>query len=86
VGGFKRLGDLFRDSERLHDRNLSSGDPLVQALALNEFEHEKLGVVGFNEVVNLSDVRMIERGENLRLASEASDSVRIVGDGGRQNL
>src|SRR4029079_14848548 len=59
---------------------------LVQALAVHEFEDEELGVVGLNEVVDLSDVRVIERGDDLRLPSEAGDTVRIVGEGGGQNL
>jgi hypothetical protein len=36
--------------------------------------------------VDLSDVRMIERGEDLRLTTEASETIRIVGDGRQQDF
>ena len=47
------LGELLRDAERLINRNRSSCDPLVEAMAVDEFEHEELGAVRFLEPVDL---------------------------------
>jgi hypothetical protein len=60
VRGFECLRDLLSDRERLIDGDRPMCNALVQALTVNELEHEELRAVGFFEAVNLGDVRMIE--------------------------
>ena len=78
MGGFERLCDLPGDPERLLDRNPAARDALVQALAVHEFENKELLPVEFVEAVDLRDMRMIQGGEELGFATEASDTIRIV--------
>ena len=58
-----------------------SCDAPIQALAVHEFQHEKLLTVGFVQPVDRADVRMIERGQDLRFTTEAGDALGIVGEG-----
>jgi len=82
----RQLGDLSGDTERLFDGNRTSGDALVRALTVNELEHEELCAIDFFEAVNLSDVGMVERREDLGFTTEAGDALRIVGERSWQNL
>jgi hypothetical protein len=42
VRGLERLGDLSGNRHGLIDWNRPPGDPLVQAFAIDEFQHEVL--------------------------------------------
>src|SRR6516162_4902465 len=78
MGGFERLGDLLGNAEGVINRDGAASDSLIQALAVNEFEHEELRAVGFFEAVDLRDVRVIERRENLGFTTESGDALGIV--------
>ena len=84
--GFEGLRNLPGDDERLIDWNRSACDQLVEALAVDEFKLEELRAVGFFETVDLCDVRMVERGEDLSFAAETGDALGIVRERGRQDL
>src|SRR5215471_5603598 len=58
--GFERIGDLFRDRQRLVDRDRAARDPLRQVLAFDEFRDEGRDVRRLLETVDRPDVRMIE--------------------------
>src|SRR5213593_990799 len=55
----------------------SAGNDLRQRLPLHQLEDEELRALGFFESVDRGDMRMIERGQQLRLALESSDPFRI---------
>ena len=88
---FERVRDLFRDRERVVDRDRSAGDALRQVLALDQFHHQRSYVVSalsrtLFEPVDGGDVRMIQRGKRLRFTRESRQAVRIVRKRLRQDL
>ena len=86
VGGFERLGDLFRDRQRLVDGNRAAGDPLRQVFTLNEFHDEGVHPRRFLKPVDRGDVRMVERRQRLGLALEPCEAFGISGERVRQDL
>ena len=104
VRGLERVGDLFRDRERLGERQ-GQGDRFRQAVgpetcppnafrkrrAFDQLHHESSHVASgfsrtFFETVDRGDVRMVQRGEDLRFADEPCEAIGIVGDGGQQHF
>ena len=53
----------------------ASRDALGQRLALDQLEHEETLAVGLLEPVDGADMRMVERGEDLRFAPEPREAV-----------
>ena len=66
--------------KRLGQRNRSLRQPIGQRFAVHELEDQKLRSVGFFETVNAGNVRMIQRGQQLRFALEPSDPFGILGE------
>src|SRR5262249_30874794 len=50
---------------------------LLKRVALDEFEHETTCIVSLLQIVNRSNVRMIQRSEQFRLALKPARSLRI---------
>ena len=73
VRDFQCLSNLFPDRKRLVDRNRSRFDPVLQRLALDELEDERLDGGRFLHTVDRRDVRMIQRRENARFALEPGE-------------
>ena len=86
VCGLERLGDLFRDRQRLVDWDRAARDRLRQILALDEFHHEGVQAGRFLEPIDRRDVRMIEGGERLCLALEPGQPFGVRGERVRQDL
>src|SRR6516162_4727296 len=86
VRGLERGRDLPRDRQRLVEWNRPSRDPLVEVLAVDEFEHEELRAVGFIETVDRTNVRVIEGGEDVCFATEAGDTLGIAREARGQDL
>ena len=91
VGLLETLGDLLRDGESLVDGNRPSLQALREVLALDELHGDEVhrGAVGEGrgfETVEVSDVRVIERGEEPGLALEAREPLGIGGEGLGQEL
>jgi hypothetical protein len=84
--GFERVGDLPGKGQRLVDRNGPSRNPLVETLTVDKLKDEELRTVTFFEPIDLRDVRMIQRGQNLGFAAEPGDTVGIVRERSRQDL
>ena len=80
VGSGERVGDLARDAERVVERHprRRARDVIRERLAVHDLEHEEPRPTRFLEAVNARDVRMIERGENLRFALEPRDAIVIL--------
>ena len=55
-------------------------DALGERLALDELQDEGLRAAGLLEAVDVRNVRMVERGEHLRLALEARQPLRVRGE------
>ena len=77
VRRFERLRELSGDGQRLVDRDRAMPDPLRQVLTLHQLHRERGDATDFLEAVDLRDVRVIQGGERLRFALEASQPVRI---------
>ena len=77
VRGLECLGDLRGDLERLDDREASCDDPIGQRRAIDQLHDQRTRAIEFLEAVDLPDVRVIERGEQLRLATEAREAILV---------
>ena len=86
VSSLKRLRDLFRDRQRLIERNGTPRDAIRERRSFDEFQHKCLGAVRIFEPVDRRNVRMIQRREDLRFTLEARESFRIVGDYRQQDF
>ena len=86
VRGFQRLRNLLRDRQRLVDGDGPTREALGQVLAFDEFEDERRHTTRLFESMNVRDVRMIERREDLCFATETREAVRIVRDVRQQDL
>src|SRR5215831_12983164 len=67
VCGLQRIGNLTSDRQRLLQRESARFDPLGECRPLDQFHYQVAGP----DVVNLADVRVIERGDCTNLALEA---------------
>jgi hypothetical protein len=86
VRRFERLGHLLRDRERLVDRERALRDPIGERRAIDELDHESFRRGGILDPINRSDVRMIERREQLRFALEAGEPFGIIRKRVRKDL
>ena len=77
VRGFQSLGNLLRIIERRLD-----GQRTFESLAWDQFHHQS----AFFNAVNLSDVGMVQRRQDLSLTLEARHALRIVSEGLRQHF
>jgi len=86
MGRFDGFNDLPRDRQRFVERKRAPRDAVRQRRPLDELEHQRMCASTFFESVNRSDVRMIERGEQLCFALESRKTIGIGGEGGRKDL
>ena len=81
VGSLERVGDLPRDRQRVGQRHAASFlDQLGKCRALHQLHDEGRRGSRVLEPVNVRDVRVIERGEDLRFTTESREPVWIAGD------
>ena len=80
------LRELGGDGQRLLERNRSLGEALCEVFAFHELHRQCDDSACVLEPVDRRDVRMIQRGEHLRLAPEAGDSLWIGREGLGQDL
>ena len=79
---FERLRDLFRDRDPLIHRDRTAAQTFFEIFAFDQFHCQVVagGPVGQRrvfEAVDLRDVRMVQRGQQLRFALEARHALRI---------
>jgi len=86
VRRFHRAGDLTRDLEGFIDGDRSGGNALGERLALDELEDQRLVAVLLLEPVDRCNVRMIERGEDLRLPAEPGQPLVVAHQAFREDL
>ena len=82
VRAFERIGDLPRDFQGFVERNRAVRDALGQRGTLDQL-HDQRAVF---DAVNGGNVWVIEGGQDLGLAVEASETVGVRGEGVRQQL
>ena len=66
-----------RDRQRFRYGERSSREPLHQRTAFDELEDQEACGADLFETVDRGDVRVIERGEDPRLALKAGDAIRV---------
>src|SRR5436309_4939847 len=81
VCGLDGPGDLAADLQRLAHRKRPAREPLRQGLALDQLEHQVGRAGGVLEPKDPGDVRMVERGQEPRLALEARQPFGILCEG-----
>ena len=90
VSGLERIGNLTCKLDCFVHRQWMRFEPFRQRGALHQFQHETQGraIPTFQilHAVDRANVRMVHRCEDLRLALEPCDPLRISGKGGWQNL
>ena len=75
-----------RDRQCFVQGNRTARDPIGDRLALDQLEHERVGLAAVFESVNRRDVRMIERGEELRFPFETSQAIGVEREIGWEHL
>ena len=79
VRGFERLGDLARDRQRLVERERRLRDAIGERRRPRRAPSRAHWLPSaLFEAVDLGDVRVVQRGEQLRLALEARQPLGIV--------
>src|SRR5262249_15038662 len=78
--------ELAGDLQRLVDRDRAQTDPVRQSWPLDELEHERADSLRVLYAVDCRDVRMIQRGEELRLPCESCDAICVDQEGFWQDL
>ena len=86
VRGFECFGDLSGDGERFINRQRPLADAIREGLAIDQFEDEEVSPVRLVDAVDRADVRMVQRGEDLRFAAEARETIGIVDETVRKDL
>jgi hypothetical protein len=76
VGGGQHVEDLQADP---HPRGLvrPARDDFLQALAVDELEHEEVTLLALEVVVDLADVGMVQLREHARFPEEARSPLRV---------
>ena len=80
----QRLGDFDRVAKHLVERQAAARQPRRQRLAFEKLHHQEVDAVLMADVVQVADVRVIQRGDRARLALEALSGARI-GDAMRRD-
>ena len=78
VRRFEGFRNLLCNRQHLVDGDRSTRDMCGRILALDQLHDEGAHSAGLLQAVNVRDVRMVQRGERLRLAGEPRESIRIV--------
>ena len=63
--GFECLGDLFGDRQGFIERDRPLFDPIRQCRSFDEFKDQGPNTISFLKAVDLRDVGMVERSQNL---------------------
>ena len=82
----KSFGNLFRNGQRLIDRDRALGNSIGEGRSFDQFHDERADAVRVFDAVDVADVRMIERREHLGFATESRQAVRIIRDRREQHF
>src|SRR5262245_66325438 len=84
--GLESVGDLARERERLIQRNGAAGDPARKRFPFDQLHDECQRAVELLGAINLSDVRVTQRREQLRFPLKSRHTIRIVNEARAENL
>ena len=77
VRSFECFSDLLGNRQGFVQRDRPFGDAISQGWPFNQFEDERLRAFGFLDPVDVPDVGVVQRGENLCLPLEPRQPIRI---------
>ncbi len=80
------FGRVLQKSQKLSQFRMFTMNLLAQRLAIDELHRDEVRAIGFTNLVDVRDVRMIEGRGRLCLANEAFHPFAIRGNLGRQKL
>src|SRR4026208_2149298 len=83
VEGF---GNLPTDRESVGDGQRTTREAISERRTLDELQYQRDAIVEILEPVDRTDMRMVERGQEARLAGEARAALRIGGEMAGQDL
>ena len=86
VRGFQGVCDLLRNRQRVVQRHGSARDQHRQVVAWDQLHDERAHAAELLEAVDVRDVGMVQRGEDLCFPLEAGKSIGVVGEGLGQHL
>ena len=78
VGCFECFRNLLRQGQRFIKGDWTARNALGQCLAFHKFQNEKLRVLKLLQVVNRSDMRMIQRSQNMGFALKPRNAFGIT--------
>ena len=79
VGRLERFRDLLGDRKRFTDRNGALGDAVGERRPFDQLQDQRSHTLGSFQPVDSADMRMVERGQQVRLAREPGASIGIGG-------
>jgi hypothetical protein len=79
-------GNLRRVTQSVAQRECLMPNHLGQGLGLDVLHHDAVRAIAFGNVVNLHDIRMVQRRRSARFPSEAAFAVWIARLGSRKNF
>src|SRR5437762_11028305 len=80
------VSNLLQVAQKLREISLLLMNKLTQRKAINEFHGDEVQAISFTNLVDVRNVRMIQRGGSLRLLSETPHSIFIRRDFAWQNF
>jgi len=80
VGGLERFGHLDTDEQRLFDPQRPAGEAPGQILACDELHGQEVDAPLRVQAVDRGDPRVVDRGEEPRLALEARQPLGVAGE------
>ena len=83
VGGLQCFGNLLAAVQGLFDRHGFAFEAFAQGLAFDQLHDQGMGFRGFLNAVDGGDVRVVQCGQRVGFAFEASYSVSILRKGFR---
>ena len=69
---------MFRDGQSFVERDRTLGNPIRERRAFDELENERRRIATVFDAVDMGDVRMVQRGENLGFTLKAGQPFPIV--------
>ena len=80
---FQGSSDLFGDRQGRIQGNRPLRDPVGEGGAIHELQDERPRPLGLFDAVDLRDVGVVQRGEDLCLPLEPGEAIWIIGEGVR---
>jgi hypothetical protein len=80
VGSIESIGDLDSEGKQAVNIEGTSGNLVLESQAIEELHNHESAAMFFSDVVNGTDVRMVQSRSSLRLALKPGESLGITKD------